>query len=97
MSPVGVSPWLPPLSAWHAWYIRSMNPPVVSSQPSPTHEAWLLVADVRPSTLPAEYPNASCGEGPPGAAGMTNGMEYVKSPLESPALQPPDGARLVAP
>ncbi|WP_162185656.1 hypothetical protein [Lentzea aerocolonigenes] len=50
-SPVFVWPLLPPRSRPHGLYCRSMNPPGVTSQPSPTIDAWLFVDDVRPSRL----------------------------------------------
>lgn len=36
-------------SSRHERYVRLMDP-ALYSQPSPIHEAWLLVAEVRPST-----------------------------------------------
>jgi hypothetical protein len=41
----------------------------VKSQPSPTQDAWLFVADVRPSTLSEEYDRPRLGEAPLGALG----------------------------
>src|SRR5687767_569188 len=71
--------------------------PTDRSQPSPTHEAWLLVALVRPSTVDDEYDRASCGSSPPGAGGTRSGYDQVKSPLCPETCQPAEGDSGLAP
>ncbi|WP_189155651.1 hypothetical protein [Lentzea pudingi] len=50
-----------------------MNPPGEMSQPSPTIDAWLFVADIRPSRLCDEYPSDTDGALPPTAGGTRIG------------------------
>jgi hypothetical protein len=68
------------LSSEQLPYWRSTNPRF-RSQPSPTQDAWLLVALVRPSTADDRYDNASVGASPPGAGGTRSGYDQLKSPV----------------
>src|SRR5690242_8397152 len=74
-SPVGFLPLLPSCSLLEPQdaYRRSIEPPGANSNPSPTHEGWLFVAVVRPSTPPEEYEMDACGNGPPSAGGLFSG------------------------
>src|SRR5689334_770548 len=67
-------------------YLRSMKDSV-RSNPSPTQDTWLFVAEVRPSTDCAEYEKARLGVGPAAAGGTRSGYDQVKSPLEPPPDQ----------
>src|SRR5689334_4358265 len=78
-------------------YRRSIEPPGDSSKPSPAQEVWLLVPDVRPSTLPEEYPKLMVGIGPPVPGGARNGYCQLKSPEEPPTDQDTDGDNEVLP
>src|SRR5690348_13565434 len=84
-----------------------MNP-TDRSQPSPTQDAWLFAALVRPSTADEEYASPRWGVNPPGAGGTRSGYDHVKSPLcpdtdqvadgdsgDALALPPPSGAFFV--
>src|SRR6266511_3954036 len=68
-----------------------MNPGF-RSHPSPAHDGWLFEAHVSPSTLPDEYPNPSCGAGPPNDGGTRNGYDVMNSPDDPPARHDSDGA-----
>jgi hypothetical protein len=56
----------------------------------------LFDAAIRPSTLDEEYRRATDGAGPPSDGGTRIGYDQAKSPELPPAVQLPEGARLVA-
>jgi hypothetical protein len=68
-----------------------MNPRSIS-HPRPTHDAWVLVANVRPSTDAEEYCNAESGTGPPNDGGTVIGIDVDNPPLCSPPAHEYDGA-----
>lgn len=55
--------------------------PGARSKPSPTHDAWLLVFPVRPSTPPEEYDSPTCGASPPGTFGTGMSYDQANEPL----------------
>ncbi|WP_370384365.1 hypothetical protein [Catenulispora sp. GAS73] len=79
----------------HDEYSRDIDP-APSDHPSPSHDGWLFVETVLPSTAPESYEAVTDGSRPPGTGGTRIGYEYVKSPLDEPACHEPSGDNVEA-